>query len=41
MSVPEVTGLKPMFGPSTGGTHLTIRGSNLGSDRKDIMGQWL
>lgn len=34
---PEVTSISPKSGPQTGGTVLTIRGSNLGQSQEDIV----
>ena len=36
-SKPEVTGLSPMEGPADGATRITIRGSNLGLSKSDIV----
>ncbi|XP_062517060.1 hepatocyte growth factor receptor-like isoform X2 [Corticium candelabrum] len=35
---PEVTGISPRSGPISGGTRLTLRGSNLGRDSDDVIG---
>eukprot|EP01135_Chromosphaera_perkinsii_P009927 Nk52_evm20s1967 gene=Nk52_evmTU20s1967 len=35
---PEVSGISPKYGPSSGGTKLTIRGEGLGLDEEDIIG---
>ncbi|EGD73996.1 hypothetical protein PTSG_12349 [Salpingoeca rosetta] len=35
--VAQVTGLRPSIGPSTGGTLVTIRGSDLGDSEEDIL----
>lgn len=34
---PEITGLSPKSGPSSGGTRITVRGCNLGTSREDIV----
>ena len=34
---PEITGLSPKSGPSSGGTRITVRGCNLGMSREDIV----
>jgi hypothetical protein len=36
--LPEVSGISPKVGPAAGGTRLTIRGSNLGVNKQDIVG---
>eukprot|EP00730_Choanoeca_flexa_P004626 TRINITY_DN11751_c0_g1_i4.p1 TRINITY_DN11751_c0_g1~~TRINITY_DN11751_c0_g1_i4.p1 ORF type:complete len:1011 (+),score=220.71 TRINITY_DN11751_c0_g1_i4:192-3224(+) len=36
MAAPEVSGLSPSVGPSTGGTVVVVRGSNLGNSEDDI-----
>ncbi|XP_020621331.1 uncharacterized protein LOC110059006 isoform X2 [Orbicella faveolata] len=33
---PEITGLSPKSGPSSGGTRITVRGCNLGKSQEDI-----
>ena len=33
---PEITGLSPKSGPSSGGTRITVRGCNLGKTEEDI-----
>lgn len=33
---PEITGLSPKSGPSSGGTRITVRGCNLGTSKEDI-----
>lgn len=33
---PEITGLSPKSGPSSGGTRITVRGCNLGMSKEDI-----
>ncbi|CAB3989070.1 Exocyst complex component 2 [Paramuricea clavata] len=35
---PEITGISPRFGPSRGGTKITIRGCNLGTNTGDFLG---
>ena len=35
---PEITGISPRFGPSSGGTKITIRGCNLGTNSGDFLG---
>lgn len=35
---PEITGVSPRFGPSTGGTKIIIRGCNLGLNKDDFLG---
>ena len=34
---PEITGLSPKSGPSSGGTRITVRGCNLGLSQEDIV----
>ena len=36
---PQVTGLRPRLGPSTGGVPVTIRGSDLGLSKEDVIGR--
>ena len=36
-SAPEITGLTPKSGPSSGGTRITVRGCNLGTSKEDIV----
>ncbi|XP_068693633.1 uncharacterized protein [Montipora foliosa] len=35
-SNPEITGISPKSGPSSGGTRITIRGCNLGKSKEDV-----
>lgn len=35
-SAPEITGLSPKSGPSSGGTKITLRGCNLGKSKEDV-----
>ncbi|XP_028406909.1 uncharacterized protein LOC114529342 [Dendronephthya gigantea] len=35
---PEITGISPRYGPSKGGTKITIRGCNLGVNASDYLG---
>ena len=36
-NTPEITGLSPKSGPSSGGTRITVRGCNLGKSKEDIV----
>ena len=38
---PEITGISPNEGPTTGGTKVLIRGKNLGKNREDIIGLYV
>lgn len=38
IKAPEVTGISPRSGPLSGGTRLTLRGSNLGQSADDVIG---
>lgn len=35
-NAPEITGLSPKSGPTSGGTRITVRGCNLGKSKEDI-----
>ncbi|XP_067016005.1 uncharacterized protein [Acropora muricata] len=36
-NAPEITGISPKSGPSSGGTRITVRGCNLGKSKEDII----
>ena len=36
-NAPEITGISPKSGPSSGGTRITVRGCNLGKSKDDII----
>jgi len=41
MNVVQVTGVSPKEGSVEGGTRLTIRGSNLGRNKEDVIGLYV